>query len=231
VTQKVFITGANRGIGLALARKFVVNGDQVFATARKPDDAVELKALRSAGLTILKLDVADKDSIASSVAALSVHTDSLDVLINNAGVNPKGAQSFDQIEAETMMETFRVNIVAPLMVVKGFVDFLKNGTNPRIVNISSQMGSMAWQTHGGAYAYSPSKSGLNMVTRSLAADLKPFGITSVMMHPGWVQTDMGGANASLTIEESAEGIFAVVAGLSEADNGAFYDWNGDSRPW
>lgn len=229
--QNVFITGANRGLGLALAHQFVANGDHVYATARQPEQATDLQTLAGDNLTVLQLDVGDEASIASCAKALKSHTDSLDVLINNAGINPRGVQTFADVDAQTMMDVFYINAVAPLMVVRGLVDFLKNGTNSRIVNVSSQMGSMDWMTRGGAYAYSPSKAGLNMVTRSMATDLKAQGITTITLHPGWVQTDMGGPNASITPQESAEGIFKLTQRLTAEDNGNFFKWNGDPHPW
>lgn len=229
--QKIFITGANRGLGLALAQRFIENGDHVYATARQPENATDLQALAGDNLTVLQLDVGDEASITACAETLKSHTDSLDVLINNAGINPRGSQSFDNIAPQTMMDVFYINAVAPLMVVRALVDFLKNGENPRIVNVSSQMGSMDWMTRGGAYAYSPSKAGLNMVTRSMAADLQSFGITTITLHPGWVQTDMGGPNASITPKESSSGIFALTQRLTSEDNGNFFKWDGDPHPW
>lgn len=233
--EHILITGANRGIGFELVRQFAQRNDtHVFAGARKPKFAVELQdfAKDCAGqVTIIPLDVADTASIQSAVREVQKETDALDMLINNAGINPKGIQSLGQIEVDTMMNVFQVNTVGALMVTKGFLPLLENGRRKRIVNVSSQVGSMAWKEGGGGYAYAASKAGMNMITRCLAADLKSQGFITITLHPGWVQTDMGGSGAPLTPEESVSGIMSLVERLTPADNGGYFKWDGTVHPW
>lgn len=234
--ERILITGANRGIGLGLVRRYLELGERrVFATCRRPDAASELQQLAGQHgdrLTVLPLEVTDLDSIAAAAKQVAQQIDGLDLLINNAGINPKdGSQDFAAITPETMLNVMNVNVVGPLMVVKGFVDLLKAGNNVRLVNISSQMGSLTNRPNGGPYAYCSSKSALNMVTRTLAADLKPYGVTTITVHPGWVRTDMGGPNASLTAEDSTHSMVAFFDTLNASHNGLFYRWDGESLPW
>jgi NAD(P)-dependent dehydrogenase (short-subunit alcohol dehydrogenase family) len=230
--QRILITGSNRGIGLEMVRQYLRRDDTcIFATCRRPDEADELRKIANDRVTILELDVAHLDDIQRVATQVHSQVNGLDILINNAAINPKGIQSFDAINAETMMTVFQVNAVAPLMLVKALVDLLRNGNNPRIVNISSQVGSMEWKSSGGSYAYSTSKAALNMITRSLAGDLGRQGIKVITLHPGWVQTDMGGHGAPLTTEESAQGVLHVVDHLTATDNGKFFKWNGQIHAW
>lgn len=233
--EHIFITGANRGIGLELTRQYLQREDTyVFAAARRPQDAAGLHTLAEQypdRLTLIPLEVTDESAIDRAVQTVAQVTPHLDILINNAGMNPSGIQSLEVITPETMTTVFQVNAVAPLLVARAFRNLLKDGTRPRLVNVSTQVGSMTWKTSGGSYAYAASKAALNMVTRCLSADLKGSGIITIMLHPGWVQTDMGGSNAPLTPEQSANGIIALVDGLTESQNGLFFKWNGEPHPW
>ena len=233
--QRILITGSNRGLGLGLVKEYLRQDDSfIFATCRNPEDAFELKQLAAKHenrIMILKLDAADQNSIEDAAGVAGESVDGLDILINNAAMNPKSIQSFEGIDRATMMALFEVNSVAPLMIVRAFVQLLRRGRNPRIVNVSSQVGSMGWKRSGGSYAYAASKAALNMVTRCLAGDLRGDGITTITLHPGWVQTDMGGAGASLAIDESVGAIRNLIAGLTPEDNGQFFKWNGEPHPW
>ncbi|MCB9455466.1 MAG: SDR family oxidoreductase [Anaerolineaceae bacterium] len=233
--KRIFITGANRGIGLELVRQYLgEDTTRIFATARQPQAAGELQALVAAHpdrLKVVPLDVTDEAAIARAVQIVAGEVEALDILINNAAINPPGIQSLAQISAETMQTTFTVNAVAPLLVARAFQGLLEKGSHPRLVNISTQVGSMTWKTSGGSYAYAASKAALNMVTRCLAADLQPAGIITIMLHPGWVQTDMGGVHAALTPAESISGIIKLINNLTTAENGKFFKWNGEPHPW
>ena len=233
--QRILITGANRGIGLGFVHKYLAQDEtRIFATCRDPQTATELMALADGNerLTIVQLDVTDGESIASSLKTVSSQCDGLDLLINNAGITvADSVQSLKNITSETMLTILDVNVVGPLMVIQAYVDLLKAGQNTRIANISSQNGSLAIKTSGNRYAYCSSKAALNMVTRTLAADLGQQGIITVAIHPGWVQTDMGGQNAPLTIDTAINGMVNVFDGLVADDNGNFYKWNGESHPW
>jgi NAD(P)-dependent dehydrogenase (short-subunit alcohol dehydrogenase family) len=179
----------------------------------------------------MPLDVTNQDSIAALTASIASQVNGIDVLINNAGVKPPfQTETFEGITPETLLNTLAVNVAGPLMVVKALVKLLTAGTNPRIANISSQMGSMQW-SGGDYYAYCTSKAALNMVTKRLASDLRSRGITTITMHPGWVRTDMGGRSASLSPAESARGIIQVITNLTARQNGAFIKWNGELHAW
>jgi NAD(P)-dependent dehydrogenase (short-subunit alcohol dehydrogenase family) len=125
----------------------------------------------------------------------------------------------------------RVNAIGPLMMSKAFAPLLRNGDNRRLVNITSQLGSLWRKESGGQYDYCASKAALNMYTRTLAADLKSDNITTVMVHPGWVQTDMGGESADLTPQESAQAVINLIDGLTPEMNGGFYRQDGTEHPW
>ncbi|GAB4341022.1 MAG: SDR family oxidoreductase [Phototrophicales bacterium] len=227
--MRIVITGANRGIGLELVRQYAQRDDvTVFAACRH--SSAELTALESNRVMIIPLEVTDTASIQQAVAQVQARVSGLDVLINNAGINPSG-QQLTQIEPDTMLTVYHVNTVAPLMLVKAFWTLLKNGQQPKIINISSSMGSLAGRTYGGNYAYCASKAALNMVSRGLAADLKQDAITVLALDPGWVQTDMGGQGATLTPQQSAAGILNVIDHLTLQDSGAFLRWDGSQHAW
>lgn len=232
--QHILITGSNRGIGLAITKAYLEQGDaHIIATCRTPDNAdalQELRDLHPSDLTILPLDVSDQSSIDECFGTVDSTFEALDVLINNAGINPDG-QSLDDVDFDVMAKVLHVNSAAPLMVTKAALPLLEQSENPRIVNISSSMGSLSQTTSGGAYAYRASKAALNMVTRTLAADLGDTDITVLTLDPGWVQTDMGGSNANLEAPESAAGIVEVANGLTSDNHGAFLRWNGDTFAW
>lgn len=234
--QRIFITGANRGIGLELVRQYLEQDTaRLFATARQPASADALTALAAQypdRLTIIRLEVTDAEAIEAAVRTVRAEADGLDALLNNAAINPpRPSQLLDNITPETMLEVLRVNVAAPLMIARAFAPLLQAGDNPRLVNFSSGLGSLERRTYGGLYAYSTSKAALNSVTRGLAVDLRPQGITVIALHPGWVQTDMGGENAALTPQEAVAGVRQVIAGLTAADNGRFYQWNGEIVAW
>jgi len=230
VSQTLFLTGANRGIGLAVVREALARGHRVFAGARRPRQASQLQALAQTHpqqIILIPIDVADDASIQAAADAVAAHTDALDVLINNAGVFPHG-ERLTNLHAETMLHTYRVNSIGPMMVVQRFRPLLHAGS--AILNITSQLGSITLHMSN-HYSYNSSKAALNMLTRILASELKPAGIAAVAVHPGWVQTDMGGPAAPLTPEASARGILDLAQRLTLADTGEFFTWEGKKHPW
>lgn len=231
--SKILITGANRGIGFEMTRQLVERGETIFATCRDPQEATKLQQLSQQAadqLHIVQMDVADDESVAEAFTAVSQITDSLDWVINNAGINLR--QGFDQFNAKDMLLTLNINAVGSMRIATTFVDLLRNGTEPRLINISSQLGSLERARPGwGTYGYNSSKSAMNMITRHLSFDLGKEGITVITMHPGWVQTDMGGKDAAVTISDSAAGIIHVVSELSPDDNGKFFVYSGEEHPW
>lgn len=232
--ERIFITGANRGLGLEFVRQYAAAGACVFAACRDPERAPALTDIANQSavdVRILPLDVTDGraiDKAAETVAGDG--TGQLDVLINNAGLSPRG-ERFDNIEAGDMLGVLHVNTVAPLMLARALHPCLRRSTRPRIVNISSAMGSLERKDYGRHYSYATSKAGLNMVTRAAAHDLRDDGIVVVSMHPGWVQTDLGGVQATLSPRESVRGIKDVIEGLGAGDSGRFLTWSGEGHPW
>jgi NAD(P)-dependent dehydrogenase (short-subunit alcohol dehydrogenase family) len=225
MSRTIVITGANRGIGLELARQASAAGATVVATAREPEKAAELNAL---DVRVEQLDVADADSVARF--ARSLGDLAVDVLINNAGVGV-GHPSLEELDPESLVPMFRVNAVGPLRVTQALLPHLRRGKEKRVVQMTSRMGSIDDNSSGGAYAYRASKAALNMINKSLALDLAGEGFTCIVTHPGWVTTDMGGQGAPLSVQESAAGLLKVVDGLTQDDNGRFLMWSGEELPW
>lgn len=231
--MRIFITGANRGIGLALARAYVERGDTVFAACRQPEAASGLPALQerhAERLSVLALEVTDGASIEAAYRATQARAPALDLLINNAAIYPRGERP-GTLDAATLLHAYAVNTVGPLMVAQRFLDLLRAGERPVIANVTSQLGSLARKRSGGDYSYNSSKAALNMLTKALAYDVRPQGIIAIMVHPGWVQTDMGGGGAPLTPEESARGMVSVIDGLTMDDTARYLQWDGRELPW
>jgi len=230
--NQVLVTGANRGIGLELTRQCLQRGDRVFAACRSPQEAVELQALEAGyeQLTLLQMDVTVPASLKAARQAVEALTPSLNLLFNNAGIG-SGGETITSVRLQDLLQALEVNAIAPVMVVKEFYDLLRVGKSPRVVNISSEAGSLARARSGRGYSYQGSKAALNMYTRALAFDRNMRGILVIAMHPGWARTDMGGSMAPLSAAESAQGILQVVDGLTEADTGKFYTYDGREHAW
>jgi NAD(P)-dependent dehydrogenase (short-subunit alcohol dehydrogenase family) len=239
--QRVLVTGANRGIGLEFARQLAARGDRVFATARDVNRATDLQKLAKqhgdGRVTIIPLDVDSADSIRAADDAVRKETDALDLLINNAGVyaarvtaGGEPAEKLGELNFDDALKVLRTNAVAPLMLTQALLPLLKRGEDPKVVSITSGYGSVADNT-GFPYYYGASKAALNMFMRSFAADAAARGIVTIVMSPGWVQTDMGGKNAPITPEQSVAGMLKVIDGLTSADNSTFKDWRGKEVAW
>ena len=226
----VLVTGANRGIGLGLVRHHLAAGDGVIACCRKPSEATALNALKNERLRIVTLDVTSD----ASVAALkkTVGDQPIDILYNNAGISGPHNQRVDDVDYDGWTKTFETNVQGPLRVALAFKDNLK-AAQGKIVNITSGMGSIGTLTPGWLmiYAYRSSKTALNMVMRILSFELAKDGVTVILMSPGWVKTDLGGANAAITVEQSAAGITSTVAKIGLDQTGCFINYDGKSIPW
>ena len=241
LADTVLLTGSNRGIGWEYVRQLHDRVGTLYATCRRPDAAPELTALAEANpetVQVLPLDVADPDSIETTREIIGKDTDHLDLLINNAGVNGGGSSDrFGSVDAETMTHTLRVNTVGPHLLVQAFADLLRRAGNretgrpAQVVNVTSQLGSIA-NTSGGTWqSYKASKAALNMCTRLQHGALHGDGVCVISLHPGWVQTDMGGSNARLTPEASVSGMIGVIEGLTLDDSGRFLTHSGNELPW
>jgi len=218
------VTGANRGIGLEMARQLASRGDRVIATARDPEGAVDLTDL---DVRVEALDVTDDSSVASFARA--IEGEAVDVLVNNAGVGHT-AKTMHETSAQELLRVFHVNAIGPVLVTRAMLANLERGESKLIVNVTSILGSIAEST-GSHYAYRASKAALNMLNSCIAAEVRDRGIASVVMHPGWVRTDMGGPDARLEIPEAVSSMLGVFDGLSIDDTGRFVDYKGEPLPW
>jgi len=219
----VLITGAGRGLGLEFARQYAAQGWRVHACARRPESLAQLK-----GVVAHPLDVRDARQIEALAAALA--GEAIDLLINNAGIYGPRTDSLRKLRDEEWLEVFRVNSVAPLRVALALADNVARSKMRLMVFITSQMGSIA-RAGAGAHPYRMSKAALNAGVRVLSLELAGRGITCVVLHPGWVRTDMGGPGGALDPATSIAGMRAVIAGLKPSDNGRFLAYDGAEMPW
>ena len=232
MTGTLLVTGANRGLGLEFARQYAADGWQVYAACRAPNDAKDLqKAAAASGghMHLLAFDVTDATSVRSAAGALG--GEAIDVLINNAGVGGPRNERLGRLDYAAWERVLDVNTLGPMRVTEAFVDNVAKSREKKVVTITSGMGSIADNTSGGSYAYRTSKAAVNMVVKSLSLDLAPRGIVCIVMNPGWVRTDMGGARGTLSPAESIKAMRAVIAGLKPGDTGKFFNYDGKNYPW
>jgi NAD(P)-dependent dehydrogenase (short-subunit alcohol dehydrogenase family) len=230
--QSVLITGANRGLGLEFARQYAADGWEVFAACRDPDAASDLRRLaQSSGgkMRILALDVTKSASVKEAAAALEGQA--IDLLLNNAGIMGARGQTIGNIDYESWAKVLDANTMGPMRVAEALVDNVARSERKLIVTLTSGMGSLADNTSGGSVAYRSSKAAVNMVVRSLAIDLAPRGIICVVVNPGWVQTDMGGPNATLAPAESVSRLRRLIDELRPAQSGKFFNHDGREFAW
>ncbi len=230
------VTGANRGLGLEWVCQLANRVTHLFATCRRPDEARELKDVARARpdtVTVFALDVTEPEAIDVAADRVCEAVGSLDLLINNAGVNGGGASDrFGAVDAETMTHVLRVNTVGPHLVTQACADLLREADGgATVVNVTSQLGSISRTSGGGWYSYKASKAALNMCTRLQAAELGDDDVIIVAMHPGWVRTDMGGSSARLSTEESVSDMLGVIDDLTPDDAGCFLAYDGSELSW
>jgi NAD(P)-dependent dehydrogenase (short-subunit alcohol dehydrogenase family) len=226
----VLITGANRGIGLALVKAYAGRRDKVFAAVRHTSDRTELNAYAATQpkwVEVIEMDVADPAEIGR--VRRKLEAEPIDVLINNAGIGGPERQSATDMDFEGLAETLTVNSIAPLRIANAFLPNVK-AAKGKIVTLSSQMGSMQ-SASSDSLAYRVSKAAVNRLMRGLATELKPLGIPVLTVHPGWVQTEMGGDGAQLKPEESAAGLLRLIDKLDLSSTGKFLAWNGKELAW
>jgi len=227
----ILITGANKGIGLELASRYARAGNKVLACCRKPDTAVELAELaKKYDLSLIPVEVGDDASVAAMAATLE--GTAIDTLINNAGTTgPKhDQQTAYAMDFEGWADAMNINAMAPVRVMHALMPNLRASDNAKVMSVSSQLGAISLDRPIG-YAYSASKAALNKYMRLAALELGKENISVGLIHPGWVQTSMGGANADITAEASAEGIIDVIAKLNTSNNGGFWNYDGEVHPW
>ncbi len=237
----LLITGANRGLGLEVVGELDSRGWRIHACCRAPDQADLLQgiAAKSGGrVQVHALEVTDFAAMEKLAGALNGAP--IDVLFNNAGIMEGKQRSFDhqgttqafgQIAYDDWRYVLQVNVLAPMRMMEVFADQVASSERKVMATMSSIMGSIEKNTIGGWYPYRTSKTAVNMMMRGLASDLKDRGITAVAIHPGWVQTDMGGPGADITPEVSGKGLAKVLAGLKPGQSGHYLVYDGSELPW
>ena len=218
----ILVTGASRGIGREFVRQYVSDGWEVLAACRDPSATDQV-----AGAEYLELDVDDAGSIAACRAALGDRP--VDVLVNNAGIIGQRA-GFGSLDYTAWQAAMTTNVFGPMRVAEAFVDRVVASSRRQMVFISSYMGSISGAGPG-ACVYRSSKAALNMAVRCMSLQLVGQGVTAVLFHPGHVSTDMGGASAPVTPEQSVRGMKEQILSLSAADNGRFLSFRGEELPW
>jgi NAD(P)-dependent dehydrogenase (short-subunit alcohol dehydrogenase family) len=224
--QRILVTGAARGIGMEFVRRFLARGERVFAVVRKPEPNArwaELAEIHSGRLTVLTLDVSRLEGIAAFAEKLADYTDALDLLINNAGLLPSG-ERFGHVEPADLEQTFRTNAAAPLLLTQSLAALLERGNHPKVLNLSTELASIAQRKTFSTPSYCISKAALNMATRLMAFELAQRGIGCAAVHPGWVKTPVA-------IEDSVRAMIDFIERLTPAQYGGFFRPDGQAVPW
>jgi NAD(P)-dependent dehydrogenase (short-subunit alcohol dehydrogenase family) len=224
----VLITGANRGLGLEFVKQYAIDNYEVIACARKLNKKDSLHKLQESykNISIFPLDIQNFTSIDQLAKTLKKP---IDILINNAGVYPDS--SIDHIDYDAWLDAFKINTLAAFKMTKAFLPHLKKGDLKKVASLTSKMGSIDDNSGGGEYLYRSSKTALNMVMKSLSIDLKPYDLSLITLHPGWVRTDMGGPNGLIDADESVAGMKRQIDKLSVKTTGQFIAYDGKKIPW
>jgi NAD(P)-dependent dehydrogenase (short-subunit alcohol dehydrogenase family) len=230
--KTILITGSNRGLGFEFVKQLSQGKTNIIATCRNPTQATELSQLAYSrpNISIVQLDVTKDEELNSLKEKLSQF--SLDWIINNAGIGGESGVTVGNIDRKNFLKVMDVNCLGPLKVSDTFLPLLLKGKDKLIVNISSRMGSIADNDRGRSYAYRASKAALNCVMRSFALDVAKEGVKVMLLHPGWVQTDLGGMQADMVPESSIAAMLDVIAQHhSESHAETLRSYNGDIIPW
>ncbi len=232
--RSIFISGANRGLGLSLVRVCLDAGDRVFAGTRSPSEPLALLEEQHHGaLHVTVIDVSSEESVRAAAEAVSRQVDRLDLLINNAALlyRESAVNPIERIDIEAAAETLDVNALGPLRVLKHFLPLLPAGQRAMVVNLSSEAASIADCQRDAWYAYCMSKAALNMASVILQNYLRDKGIKVLAVHPGWMRTRMGGEDAKYDTQESARAILALAVREWRMDGPVFVDHTGSPMRW
>lgn len=223
--MRVLITGANRGLGFALAEEACARGHEALAAVRGPGSALDklqpLIEKYSSGLIVLSLDVTDEASVRYAAEQAASRFEGIDAIINSAAILLGREQKLEQLDFEQVEQTFQTNLFGPMLVMKHFLPLLRKGKQQAVINISSEAGSSAG-AYGGDYSYALSKSALNMFSAQLRSELGPQGMLVLAVHPGWIRTDMGGDQAPGDAADAARGILDLTERKRPAQEGALF---------
>lgn len=231
MTKSVFVTGADGGLGYAFTKQFLAEGWRVCAGAFMTESPLRELAEKEDLLTTVPLDVSDMASVTRAASAVADQVDSLDLLINNAGINPDKEIVLEELDIDLSRQAIEVNALGPLRVTQQFLSLLDKGTLKRIVNVSSEAGSITNCYRTSWYGYGMSKAALNMQTRILQNYLGQRGFTVMCVHPGWMRSGMGAAEATYAPEETAASMYPLITGPRGDDAPQFFQWDGEGLPW
>ena len=227
----IIVTGANRGIGLELVKQYCNQNYQVIGTYRNENTSGEFISMSRNlnNLKVYSLDVSSDQSLKDFSSKLGETP--IDIFINNAGVYGPRDSSFNNVDEKNWIPAFQTNTIAPLLLTQLIIENLKNGSQKKLIYITSKMGSIDDNKSGGAYIYRSSKTALNSVVKSISVDLAKDGMKVALLHPGWVRTDMGGPNGLIDTSASVSGMTEVIDSLSQPDSGCFFNYDGSKIPW
>lgn len=228
----MLITGANRGLGLEFTKQASAMGWRVFACCRNPGEAADLQAVAAGSqgkVSLHRVDVKDFQQI--DALAKELRDQPIDILLNNAGVYGPKSMRPGKMDYPAWEEVLKVNTLAPYKMAESFLGNVARSQKKVIVSITSELGSITRNEVGSHVIYRSSKAGLNMAMKCLALEVKKEGIAVVVLHPGWVQTDMGGPQAPLKPVDSIRSMLKVIEGLSLRDTGRFFNYDGAEIPW
>jgi NAD(P)-dependent dehydrogenase (short-subunit alcohol dehydrogenase family) len=224
----VVVTSASRGIGREFVRQYAADGWKVIAACRHPETVGAGLRAYGSGVRPIAMDVTD---LASVEAVAREDAGSVHLLLNTAGVIGQGSEAPGEINYAEWARVLDINTMGPVRVLDAFADRLAAAGGASAVTLTSGMGSIGDVGSGSSLVYRTSKAAVNMAMRTRSFSLGPRGITVVVMNPGWVRTDMGGAGASISPEESVSAMRRIIAGLTPEANGSFLNWRGGSYPW
>ena len=232
MARSVLITGCNRGLGLQMVKQAVKNGWRVYACCRSPgkaDELIKVASLTPGQVSVHVLDISDTAQI--QALAYELRNVAIDWLINNAGVYGSMDHQFGNTDEADWLNTFKINTIGPMKMIEAFVSNLETGQEKKIATLSSKMGSMHDNSSGGSYIYRSSKAALNAVIKSTSLDLRQKNIISLVLHPGWVRTDMGGPNGEIDVAESVSQLFDTIESATINESGHFFDIDRSIIPW
>ena len=230
--KTVLVTGANRGLGLEFCRQYAESGWKVLACCREPDRADALKKLAESHpeIALHRLDVSRFDEVDTLAQALAGQP--IDFLIHNAGIYGDSERTpFGALDYTAWMKAMEINALAPVKLTEALLPQLELGSGKLVAALTTLMGSLADNRTGGSILYRSSKAALNMAMKTLSVDLRRRGIGVLLLHPGWVRTDMGGPNAITLPKESIAGMIKVMEAYQPGDSGKFLDFRGKELPW